>query len=186
MSFLAVLGIAVALSVDAFAVAVTAGVSMRVVSPRSLVRLSWHFGFFQALMPVLGWLAGATVHGWLQGVNHWLAFILLVAIGLKMLWESRAAAAETTRHDPSRGWSLIALSVATSIDAFAVGLSFALLSIPIWWPALLIGVVTMALTALGMIIGHRLGRGCGPWLERVGAFVLIGIGVKIILDYWYG
>lgn len=185
MDTLTLLGIAVALAMDAFSVAVATGISLPRLTGRHLFRLGWHFGLFQALMPVVGWHAGHSVRRWIAGYAHWVAFGLLIAIGLKMLWEARHPAAATERPDPTRGWSLVALSVATSIDALAVGFSLSALGVDIWLPALVIGLVAGGLTLAGMLLGRRVGRN---WrgLELLGGLVLLGIGLKILLTHFAG
>lgn len=182
MGFWYVLGIAVGLAMDAFAVAVAAGTQVSTLNRGHVVRLALGFGFFQFLMPVLGWLAGRGLSRWVGAVDHWVAFALLAAIGGKMLWESFRSS-ESVCKDPTRGWMLLTLSVATSIDALAVGLSFAFLEVSIWAPSIVIGVVAAVLTAVGAIFGCRLGRRFGVWAERFGGVVLIAIGVKILVDH---
>ncbi len=177
------LGIAVALAMDAFAVALAAGITIERLTGRHLFRLGFHFGLFQAMMPVLGWLAGMGIHRWISAVDHWVAFGLLALIGGKMIWEAIGHGEESPpRSDPTRGWSLVMLSVATSIDALAVGLSLAMLEVSIWVPALVIGLVCAPLTVLGMILGRRISGLWGKRVEVVGGLVLIGIGIKILAE----
>lgn len=156
------------------------------VSPRTTHRLAWHFGLFQFLMPILGWLAGLSLERWISGVDHWIAFGLLAAIGGKMIYEALDGDEEKrAEKDPTRGASLVVLSVATSIDALAVGLSLALLGVRIWYPAVIIGVVAFAFTAVGLHIGRRFGSLLGKRLEIVGGLILIGIGVRILVDHLF-
>jgi putative Mn2+ efflux pump MntP len=182
MSFWYLIGIAIGLAMDAFAVAVAAGIQVTKLDSGHVVRLAFSFGFAQFSMPVLGWLAGRGLSRWLAAVDHWVAFGLLAVIGGRMLWESfRSPGCEV--RDPTRGWRLLTLSIATSIDALAVGLSLALLDVSIWIPSAVIGVVAALLTALGALVGSRLGCWFGVWAERFGGLVLIGIGVKILVDH---
>jgi len=137
MDVISVFAIAFALAVDAFAVAVATGCCLPQVTRRHAFRLAWHFGLFQTGMTVLGWLGGMAVRSLIEGFDHWLAFGLLVFVSVRMFMEAHQPAdCETDRPDPTRGWSLVLLSVATSIDALAVGLSLSLLDISIWLPAL--------------------------------------------------
>jgi putative Mn2+ efflux pump MntP len=182
MSFPYLFAIALGLSMDAFAVSTACGVQVPVLRYGHVLRVSLAFGFFQFAMPVIGWLAGSSFSGWLEAVDHWIAFGLLAVIGAKMMWESFRDADMPTK-DPTRGWNLLVLAVATSIDALAVGLGLAFLGISIWIPSLVIGIVAAGLSAIGAIFGCRLGRRFGVWAERVGALVLIGIGVKILVDH---
>ena len=186
MEFSTILLIALALAVDAFAVALAAGVSLCQVNSRQVFRLAFHFGFFQAGMNLLGWVGGLTVRSLIESFDHWLAFGLLAFVGLKMIWEAiREVREEAEGADPTRGRMLITLSVATSIDSLAVGLSFAVLEISVWLPALIIGVVASALTALGLRLGCMLGAASrlGSRAEIVGGLVLIGIGLKILHEH---
>ncbi len=169
---------------DALAVALATGLALGEVSARQTFRLSFHFGLFQFLMPVIGWMAGLTIESWIAGYDHWLAFGLLAAIGGKMIYESLTAMAKAAdRRDPTRGMSLVVLSVATSVDALAVGISLGVLHVRIWYPAVVIGIVACALTAAGMHVGRRLGGAFGRRMEVLGGLVLIGIGVKILLSH---
>lgn len=187
MPFLTLIGIAIGLAMDAFAVSIGAGLTLKEVTPRHTFRLAWHFGLFQALMPIVGWLAGTSISRWISPIDHWIAFALLVAIGAKMIYEAvREGADETERADPTRGWSLIVLSVATSIDALAVGLSLAFLKVSIWWPAVVIGIVAAAFTAVGLQLGKRFGALLGRRMEVLGGLILIAIGVKILLEHLLG
>jgi putative Mn2+ efflux pump MntP len=184
VTFLTLIGLAVGLSMDAFAVAIGVGLTLEGASRRQTFRLALHFGLFQAFMPVIGWLAGLTVARWISPFDHWVAFGLLAAIGGKMIYESfRHEEPDEKRPDPTRGGSLVLLSVATSIDALAVGLSLALIDVEIWYPALVIGLVTGALTALGMWLGDKLGDLFGKRMEMLGGLVLVAIGVKILVDH---
>lgn len=185
MEFATILLIAVALAVDAFAVALAAGVSLCNVSPRQTFRLAWHFGFFQCGMNIIGWAAGLTIRSLIESVDHWIAFGLLAFVGMHMIFEALHGAAEEQKTDPTRGKTLVLLSVATSIDALAVGLSFAVLNISIWYPALVIGVVATALTAFGLHLGCLVGSTSrlGKRAEIVGGLVLIAIGIKILYEH---
>ncbi len=186
MNLVSILLIALALAVDAFAVAVAAGVSLCTVGPRQTFRLSWHFGIFQAGMTVLGWVAGLTVRDFVETVAPWLAFGLLAVVGGRMIIEALGGGGEEqTAKDPTRGRTLIVLSVATSIDALAVGISFAILGTPVWLPALVIGIVAFALTVLGLYLGCFAGTASrlGSRAEVLGGLVLIGIGINILRQH---
>ncbi len=171
---------------DAFSVAIAAGMSLGKAHPRQLFRLSFHFGLFQFLMPVVGWLMGTTVERYISSYDHWAAFLLLAYVGGKMIWESVADHNEEFREDPTKWPTLVILSVATSIDALAMGLSMAMLRVPVLFPAAVIGLVAAGVTLLGMRLGRYAGGLIGPWMERVGGLVLIGIGVTIVLEHAVG
>ncbi|MDO3376969.1 manganese efflux pump MntP [Geoalkalibacter halelectricus] len=183
MGFLTLIGLSVALAMDAFAVALGVGVVLPRMTVRQVLRLSFHFGLFQALMPVIGWFAGLTVQKWISAYAPWVAFGLLALIGGKMIWEAFQEEKALREHrDPTRGLSLFLLSVATSIDALAVGLSLAMLEISVWFPALIIGLVAAAFTTAGMLLGKRIGSAWGPKVEVCGGLVLLAIGLKILLE----
>jgi len=186
---LTLLGIAVGLAMDAFAVAIAAGIALGTVSGRQTFRLAFHFGLFQFLMPVIGYLAGMTVERYIRGYDHWLAFALLGYIGGKMVLEGIRGGEEEGNggKDPTRGMSLVLLSVATSIDALAVGISLGVLhSEGIVYPGIVIGIVAAIFTATGLHLGKRLGTVFGRRMEVVGGLVLIVIGLKILFDHLRG
>jgi putative Mn2+ efflux pump MntP len=183
---LTLLGIAVGLAMDAFAVAIATGIVLGQVSGRQTFRLAFHFGLFQFLMPVIGYLAGMTVERWIREYDHWLAFALLGFIGGKMVYEGMRGGEEEGNggKDPTRGMSLVMLSVATSIDALAVGVSLGVLhSEAIIYPGIVIGIVACTFTAAGLHLGKRLGTVFGKRMEVAGGLVLIGIGGKILFDH---
>jgi putative Mn2+ efflux pump MntP len=181
-----ILGLAVALAMDAFAVAIGTGLVLGRPTRGQTMRLAFHFGLFQFLMPVAGWLAGRTVEAYIRATDHWVAFALLTFVGGRMLWEARRNETEVRPGDPTRGWMLLVLSVATSVDALAVGFSMAFLQVPIWLPSVVIGIVAFAFTVVGLLLGSRIGRTLGPWPELVGGLVLLGIGVRILVEHLAG
>jgi len=181
-----ILAIAVALAMDAFAVAIASGISLKVVNIRQTFRLSWHFGFFQALMPILGWYGGLTVRPFIERYDHWVAFALLSFVGGKMIIKAfRKSDSENRKIDPTKGLSLVMLSVATSIDALAVGLSVAMLKISIWFPAFVIGVVAMLFTVIGLHINKivKVPASLSQYAETIGGIVLLGIGFNILREH---
>lgn len=184
MELIVLLGIALGLAMDAFAVAIGVGISLGGASRRQVFRLAWHFGLFQALMPVIGWAAGTTVRPLIESWDHWLAFALLALVGGRMIFEAaRDGGPAGLGADPTRGWSLVGLSVATSIDALAVGLSFAALGVRVWVPALVIGLTAAVLTVLGTVGGRHLGLRFGNRIAAVGGMVLIAIGCWIVAEH---
>ena len=183
MDSLSLIAVAVALAMDAFAVALAAGAVLHPLSFRPCFRLAFHFGLFQALMPVVGWLAGLTVQSFVAAWSHWIAFVLLLYIGGRMVHEALSAEEGQERNnDPSRGLTMVGLAVATSIDALAVGLSLAMLDVVVWVPALVIGLVACGFTVLGLFLGNRAGKLWGRRVEVVGGAILIFIGLKILLS----
>lgn len=184
MSGLTLIGISLGLAMDAFAVSIAAGLALEQITPRHVFRVAFHFGLFQWMMPVLGYLAGTTLAAYIADYDHWVAFALLGYVGGKMLWEAgRSNSAAADRDDPTRGLTLLTLSIATSVDALAVGLSMAFLGVTVWFPAAVIGVVTATLSALGILFGGRLGSRWGRWAEIVGGCVLLAIGLRILATH---
>lgn len=186
MQFLNISAIAVALAMDAFAVAIVAGVNLKDVSFRQTFRLSWHFGLFQALMPVVGWGAGLSVRTYMEAYAHWIAFVLLAFVGIKMIKEAFQHQEEDTQpKDPTKGLRLVMLSVATSLDALAVGFSISMLKVSIWLPAVIIGIVAGMFTITGLQIGKRIGSTTrlGLYAEIIGGIVLFAIGLKILHEH---
>jgi putative Mn2+ efflux pump MntP len=170
---------------DAFAVALGLGLRLQPATGRQTFRLAFHFGLFQFLMPIAGWAAGETLVRRIEKYDHWVAFALLGIVGGKMIFESFRMEKELRgeRPDPTRGVSLVVLGVATSIDALAVGLSLAAVGVAIIFPAVVIGVVSFVVTAMGMKLGPVLGRVIGRRAELLGGVVLILIGIKILADH---
>ena len=203
MGLLELLLIGVGLSMDAFAVAVCKGLGMRSINYRHALTIALFFGVFQALMPLVGWALGSQFASLVTPVDHWIAFGLLALIGGKMLWdalhEGDAEGTGPSSEGTSRGLQtdrsqgerldlreLTMLAVATSIDALAVGISFAFLDIDIWVAISLIGVTTFALSFAGVAIGNRFGARYEKGAAMVGGTVLICIGLKILVEHLFG
>jgi manganese efflux pump family protein len=175
--------IAVGLAMDAFAVSLCIGSGGQAQDWRSKFRLSFHFGVFQTLMTLLGWLAGTTVANFINGFDHWIALALLSYVGINMIRSGFSKDKERVRPNPSKGGSLVMLSVATSLDAMAVGLSMAMIKTAIVLPSLMIGVVAAGLSAFGLQAGCRLGELFGKRMEILGGLILIGIGLNVVFSH---
>lgn len=175
--------IAIGLAMDAFAVSLGIGTGGQATDLRSKVRLAFHFGWFQAMMTVLGWLAGSTVAALIAGIDHWVAMGLLSYVGINMIRNGLDPKQESYPSNPSRGKLLVILSVATSIDAMAVGMSMALLGTSVWVPSIVIGVITLLLSAIGLQAGCRLGEKFGKRVEILGGLILIGIGLRVVITH---
>jgi putative Mn2+ efflux pump MntP len=186
MDAITLTGLALALAMDAFAVALGTGAVLSSLTGRHLFRLGFHFGLFQALMPVIGWLAGLTIIQWVEAWDHWIAFSLLAIIGGRMIYEAFSDEEKANDRDPTKGLSLVLLSIATSIDALAVGFSLSVIGVSIWMPALVIGLVAGVLTIVGMLLGGRIGDRWGTRVEIFGGLVLIAIGIKILIEHLSG
>ena len=174
------LGIAFALGCDAFAVGLAVGT--RRPDQRACFRLWFHFGLFQFLMPIIGWFAGVSIYDHIKGFAPWLAFTLLFVIASRMLYECRQQQKEENALsvDPTRGWSLVGLSLATSIDALGVGFSMGIARIELLRPALIIGLVAAAMTFCGLCLGRRLSQTYGRKVEVAGALILYLIAFKLL------
>ena len=186
MEFIKILAIAVALAMDAFAVSIATGVNLKNVDSRQMFRLSWHFGLFQALMPIIGWSAGLSIRHYIEHYAHWIAFGLLAFVGVHMIKEAfQNDKTEKPIKDYTKGMTLVMLSVATSIDALAVGFGLSMLKISIWIPALIIGIVAGTFTLIGMRIGERISAAerLSLYAETIGGIVLISIGLNILYEH---
>ncbi len=186
MNWLTVVGIAIGLAMDAFAVSIATGLALPAVTGRHTFRIAFHFGLFQFLMPVAGWLAGRQVADLTAPVDHWLALALLAYVGGKMLLDAGRDGRTRPSRDPTRGWTLVGLAIATSIDALAVGFSMACLNVSIFGAALVIGLVAGGLSTAGILFGSRLGPRAGRWAEVLGGTLLILIGVQIVAEHLRG
>jgi putative Mn2+ efflux pump MntP len=180
---LLILPLAISLGVDAFSVALGASVFPTDDERRRTFRLVFHFGLFQGGMTLLGWLGGRTIEPLVASFDHWVAFALLAYVGGRMLHSAVRSDQCGYREDPSRGVMLVLLSVGTSIDALAVGLSLALTGSPVLWPSLAIAVVAAAMTFIGLKLGHRLGLIFGRPVQLLGGLVLLVIGVRVVLSH---
>ena len=181
---LTILGIGVGLAMDAFAVSVVCGAVFHQLRILHALRMALFFGAFQSLMPLLGFATGKTFEGFIGIYDHWLAFVLLVIIGGKMVYEAfKIEEVEKKPADPSSLIALLVLSIATSIDALAVGFTLSLITHSIVFAVSLIGVVTFALSYIGYIIGKRFGHFFENKIEIFGGLILIAIGVKILIQH---
>lgn len=181
MSTFEIFIIGIGLAMDAFAASICKGLQQSQASVDKTLKIGFCFGFFQAIMPLLGYFLGASFAKFIADIDHRIAFILLSIIGGQMIRESRDASCEIDKGFDFK--SLFMMGVATSIDAMIVGVSFAFLKVDIYKAALIIGLVTFALSSLGFKIGHKLGTRSKQVSELIGGLVLIGMGVKILIEH---
>jgi putative Mn2+ efflux pump MntP len=193
---ISLLFIALSLSLDAFAVSVSSGISIHRLRPFHAVRASFCFGLFQFLMPLAGWYLGSAFASYSEAFDHWIAFALLAFIGGKMLAEAlrhkkaQTVAADTASSNPVSDVrslkTLLALSVATSIDALAAGISLSIMGHGVWGSAAIIGGVTFLVCLCGFEFGRRIGLALEKWAQVAGGLMLIGIGLKIVAEHLFG
>ncbi len=184
MDIVSIILIAIGLSMDSFAVSITNGLTIRELNIKKNLIISFSLAIFQALMPLIGWFAGMGIEKYIKEFDHWIAFVLLSFIGIKMIIEG------IKKNDHTDGvefnyLTLMGQSFATSIDAFAIGISFALLDLSIITPILIIGVVTFGFSILGLQLGKYFGKRIGKSVEIFGGLVLFGIGIKILIEHIY-
>ncbi len=182
MEILTFIFIGFGLAMDAFAVSIASGMRIKEQRLKSAFKFGIYFGSFQMFMPVIGWASGLKLRNSIVGIDHWVAFALLTFIGCKMIYESSKTRPEK-RELLHSTYEMLTLSVATSIDALAVGLSFAFLKFFIMTPVIIIGVITFALSFLGVFIGNTIGHFFERKIEVIGGLVLIGIGIKILIEH---
>jgi len=175
------MGLAFALAFDAFAVAVAVGIKAGGFDKWQVFRLSWHFGFMQFGMPVVGYLAGEFIAQYIGSAGYWLAALILFGIGARAIYEQFKPEEEQWKGDPTRGMSLIVLMFATSIDALAAGLSIALVGTEILTPALVIGGVAAIMTIVGLVFGRALGMRFSRSAGFAGGLILIALAVKTVI-----
>jgi len=185
MELLASIFIGIGLAMDAFTVSLGIGTSGQANDQRSKFRLAFHFGVFQMGMTIIGWFAGNTVAGFIENLDHWVAMALLSYVGGNMIRSGLHPDVESQLSDPSKGKLLVILSVATSIDAFAVGLSMAMLNAPWLIPSILIGVITLVLSSFGLMAGDKLGKKFGKRMEILGGLILLGIGLRVLITHLF-
>ena len=178
--------IAIGLSMDAFAVSISFGTQKRTNHFETALLLACVFGGFQAMMPALGFFLGKYLSTWLSGFDHWIAFILLSLIGLKMIQDFLAPESDDSPHTNLTFLTLTSLGIATSIDAFAVGITFAFVKISLLWGVIVIGITTFLFSLIGVYFGKKLSHIFGKKMELVGGLILIGIGLKILLEHILG
>lgn len=186
MEFLSVVMIAIGLSFDSFAVSVTSGLVMKNITFRKATRIAFFLAFFQGGLPVLGWFLGYEIRDYVEAYDHWIAFGLLSVLGIRMILGGISNDPTKPQLNPLKLNVLIGMSIATSIDAFIVGISFALIQLPILYPVLIIAIITFIFSMLGILFGKKTGAKFGNRMEIIGGLILLGIGIKILFEHIYG
>lgn len=186
MGILEILLIGIGLSMDAFAVSIGKGLTVKKVTAKDALCVGIWFGGFQALMPLIGYFLGVSFASFVESFDHWIAFILLAGIGGNMIREALGPDDECNSLDSSFGFkTMLLLAIATSIDALAAGVSFAFIGANIWYSILIIGLTTFAFSVVGLCIGHIVGHRFHKGAEIFGGVVLIGIGIKILVEHLF-
>jgi putative Mn2+ efflux pump MntP len=183
MHLFTIIVVAVGLAIDAFVVSIVSGSAYKQLHIKHVVRMAVFFGGFQAIMPLIGFMAGLSLKEYIECCDHWIAFCLLSAVGGKMIYESFKIKSIEEKLDPSNIFTLLILSVATSIDALAIGITLSLITSSIMIAVVIIGLVTFVLSYLGVYIGKRFGHFFENRIEALGGIILIGLGVKILLEH---
>jgi putative Mn2+ efflux pump MntP len=186
MNFAEMIILSFGLAMDAFAVSIMSGFILARPKIRHALKIGLSFGLFQTFMPVIGWWVGKGFREFINRFDHWIAFLLLLGIGVKMIAEAFGRGDDDAKINPLDFWVLMMLSVATSIDALAVGVSFAFLNIPIVLPVIVIGGVTFSLSFAGVLLGRKLGHSLENKVRILGGSILILIGVKILWEHLRG
>ncbi len=175
--------LAVGLSFDSFAVSVSCGIIKKEIRFSQAIVIAASLAFFQALFPLIGWFIGTSLHSLLSGFDHWIAFVLLLIIGVRMIWEGAHYHVKPIDYNPMNWKVMLGLSVATSIDALAVGLSFGFLEVQSFYPLLIIGAVTFIAAMLGMLFGKNISGEKSHRAIIIGGIILILIGLKIVAEH---
>lgn len=183
MEVLGVLLIGIGLAMDAFAISICKGLSMKKLSIKKVLIIGIYFGIFQAGMPMIGFLLGKSFEDMVTAIDHWIAFTLLALIGINMIRE--VFKEEEKADDDTSFKTMVVLAIATSIDALAVGITFAFLKTSILVSILIIGIVTFIISALGVVIGHKFGDRFEKKAQILGGVILIGMGIKILVEHLF-
>ncbi len=183
MALITIIIIALGLSMDAFAVSIVSGAAYKQLKIKHALRIALFFGGFQAIMPLIGYLAGLSIKTYITPYDHWVAFGLLSAVGGKMIYESFKIKSAEENLNPSNILILLVLSLATSIDALAIGITLSFLRVSLATAVSIIGLVTFVLSYLGVFIGKRFGHFFENKIEAIGGLILIGLGLKILIEH---
>lgn len=183
MDIISIIFIAFGLAMDAFAVSITSGLTIKYLRINDALKIAIFFGSFQVIMPLIGWSAGLSFRNFISGIDHWIAFGLLGIIGCKMIYESSKMEVNKKKIDPLNIFVLLMLSIVTSIDSLAVGLSLSFLNVSIALPVIIIGFITFLLSFFGVFFGNRFGHYFERKIEIIGGLILIGIGIRILINH---
>ncbi len=185
MTFIEITGVAIGLAMDASAVSIANGISIKNIKQKDAIKIALSFGLFQAGMPLIGWALGLSFRTFIEDFDHWIAFGLLFVIGTHMIMEAfQKDEPDFTKKNCLNPKKLLLMSFATSIDALAAGISFSVLKMDIWFPITIIGTITFVLSYIFLLSGNKLGNRFGKGMDFVGGAILIAIGIKILLEHF--
>jgi len=187
LDLLSLLLLAIGLSMDVFSVSCVTGFGLKAINDKQILKIATSFGTFHLIMPIIGWIAGSAFVNLISGYDHWTAFILLAVVGGKMLLSGIRGGddSESVASDILQLGSLLMFSLAVSIDSIAVGLSFSLEKVQVFFPAIIIGLTAFIFTFIGIKVGCATGSKFGRWAEILGGLILIGIGLRVLLSHLY-
>lgn len=188
MNLLDIILIAIGLAMDCFAVSIACGLTLKKVVFKPFFTISFFFGLFQAIMPLIGWYIGSSFKSLIEDYDHWVAFIILIILGIRMIYEyfrNLHNPEESKSFDPNKLAVVITLAIATSIDALAVGFSFAFLDFELWIPIIIIGITSSVFSIIGLLIGSKYSHLVKIPAEFIGGIVLIAIGAKILIEHLF-
>lgn len=183
MSDFDIIVLAISLSLDACAVSLALSAAGHLNTVRAKFRIAFHFGLFQFLMPLAGWALGTRLEPYIATFDHWVAFGLLVLVALRMILSANESGSSSLPGDPTRGWTLMTLATATSVDALAVGLGLAAFGISVWYPSVIIGLITLIMSVVAIRLGERAGHWLGTRGQIAGGIVLLLIALKIVASH---
>lgn len=183
MDLVEIILIAIGLSMDSLAVSIASGISIKFFKLKNVTKIALYLAFFQGIMPLIGWSAGIGFKHYITAFDHWIAFGLLLFLGIKMIIDGYKDIDDKTNCNPLKMAVLLGLSVATSIDALVVGVSFAFLDVSIISPVFIIGLITFIVSFVGVLFGIRFGKKFNLKIELIGGIILIGIGTKILIEH---
>jgi putative Mn2+ efflux pump MntP len=182
LNTITLIAIAISLAMDAFAVSISTGAYLISPQPRQVFRMAFHFGFFQFIMPITGWVGGYTIIDYIRRADHWIAAGLLIFVGVKMIQESFRTEKKFLK-DPTRGFTLVVLSIATSLDAMAIGFTLSMIHVSILYPSIIIGLTAAIFSVAGIYLGSNVTAVLGKRIETLGGIVLFIIAGKILIEH---
>lgn len=185
MNLLSLTLIGVGLSIDSLAASITTGACSKNIRLKQVLKVAVFMAFFQGTMPLVGWLIGSSFKSIIEDYDHWVAFILLLGIGGKLIYDGIKNSTEEANPNPTKNMLLAGMALATSIDAMILGIGFGLIEINIWLAMLIIGTTTFLFSSAGVFVGEKLGNKINKGIEIFGGLVLIGLGVKILVEHIY-